>query len=455
MQHIELAYQAWNACAPLRTARNRFKNYTYGRQWLDKVATSDGMTMTEGELAARAGARPLTNNMIRQLVKCITGNFRSTLKSAAGNADETSKRNCLDELDCRMLEEFLISGCAIQRVVYEHRTGGTGVWVDNISPARFFVNRFTDPRCGDIELVGMIHDYSLRETIMRFAHNNPAAAQHIAEIYGTPDNLCTGTLTDPDFHSAAPGRCRVIEMWTLESRNMVKVHDTAKGNVFLIPAAEMEKADKINARRIATNYPPLELEPRISARWHCRFLAPDGSVLDEFDSPYAHGLHPFAVKFYPLTDGEVHSFVEDVVDQQRYVNRLITLIDHIMSTSAKGVLLFPTDSKPDSLSWQQLSTLWSKPGAVIPVRSNQASQMPQQIISGSEPAGAYRLLDLELQLLQQVSGVNSALQGRLESGATSAALFRQQVENSSVAILDILESFNEFRSRRDKLIKNC
>lgn len=457
MQHLELAYEAWNACAPMRDARTRFKNYTYGRQWLDPVATADGITMTEGDMATRAGARPLTNNMIRQLVKCITGNFRSNLKSAAENnePDDVAKRNCLDELDCRMLEEFLISGCAIQRVVCEHRIGGTGVWVDNVSPARFFVNRFTDPRCGDIELVGMLHDYSLRETVMRFAGNNSIKAQQIAEAYGNSDAICSGSLAGTDFYTAEPGRCRVIEMWTLESRNMLKIHDPENGSVFLVPANEKEAVSKINNARAKSDRMPLEPEQRISARWHCRFLTPGGMVLDEFDSPYAHGLHPFAVKFYPLTDGEVHSFVEDVVDQQRYVNRLITLIDHIMSTSAKGVLLFPTDSKPETLSWQQLSTLWSKPGAVIPVRSNQTAQMPQQIISGSEPAGAYRLLDLELQLLQQVSGVNNALQGRLESGATSAALFRQQVESSSVAILDLLESFNEFRSRRDKLIKNC
>lgn len=457
MQHLELAFQAWNACAPLREARARFKNYTYGRQWLDPVTTPEGTTLTEGELAANAGARPLTNNMIRQLVKCITGNFRSSLKTASENnpPTETARRNCLDELDCRMLEEFLISGCAIQRVVCEHRIGGTGVWVDNISPARFFVNRFTDPRGSDIELVGMLHDYSLRETLMRFACNDAAKARRITETYGNNAASATSPLSITDFHTSAPGRCRVIEMWTLESRNMVKVHDPSNGSIFLIPASEAEKARSINLTRNKNNIAPLEMQQRISARWHCRFMTPCGMVLDEFDSPYAHGLHPFAVKFYPLTDGEVHSFVEDIVDQQRYVNRLITLIDHIMSTSAKGALLFPTDSKPDSLSWQQLSTLWSKPGAVIPVRSNQSAQMPQQIISGSEPAGAYRLLDLELQLLQQVSGVNNALQGRLESGATSAALFRQQVESSSVAILDILESFNEFRQRRNALIKNC
>lgn len=454
MQHLELAFQAWEAAAPLRHARSRFKNYTYGRQWLDPMKTPEGKTVSEGEYAELNGARPLTNNMIRQLVKCITGNFRASLKEEQnGEKSQTEIRNCIDELDCRMLEEFLISGCAIQRVVTEHRIAGTGVWVDNVSPARFFANRFTDPRGSDIELIGMLHDYSLRETIMRFAADNPEKARRITETYSTDTAAgFTPPLLETQFHTAAPGRCRVIELWTLESRNLAKIHDTASGAMFMIPADEIQSAQKINARRQQQGIGTLTINPRITARWHCRMFAPSGLLLDEFDSPYAHGLHPFAVKFYPLTDGEVHSFVEDIVDQQRYVNRLITLIDHIMSISAKGALLFPTDSKPDTLTWQQLSRLWSQPGAVIPVRSNAAAQMPQQIVSPAEPSGAYHLLDLELQLLQQVSGVNNALQGRLESRATSAALFEQQVQSSSVAILDILESFNEFRRRRNLLI---
>ena len=43
-------------------------------------------------------------------------------------------------------------------------------------------------------------------------------------------------------------------------------------------------------------------------------------------------------KAYPFIDGEIHSFVADVIDQQRYTNRLITLNDWVIRASAKGVL---------------------------------------------------------------------------------------------------------------------
>lgn len=65
--------------------------------------------MTEGELASKNGRVPLTNNLIRQLVKTIVGRFRASLAEAGARPSATALRNQLDELDSRMLEEFLIS----------------------------------------------------------------------------------------------------------------------------------------------------------------------------------------------------------------------------------------------------------------------------------------------------------------------------------------------------------
>lgn len=470
---LQAALHAWRGGAEMRARRRRYRDYTYGRQWADRVVSDQGKVMTEEEMAVRAGARPMTNNLIRQLVKCVTGNFRQSLRRGESTAEEggdageqmtvaggpdtaVKMRNELDELDSRMLEEFLISGCAIQRVVNESRMDGDGVWVDNVSPDRFFVNRFTDPRGHDIEIVGMLHDYSLRETMMRFGGGSIGRAAEIERIYSrvaeAGPEVSLGDSVGSDFFHSEAGRCRVIEVWTLESRSVIKCHDRQTGEVFVVSGGESGRIAKLNRRRRASGWGEVESSPRMTARWHCRMLAPTGDVLDEYDSPYVHGRHPFAIKFYPQTDGEVHSFVEDVIDQQRYINRLITLIDHIMSTSAKGVLLYPVDCKPDGWDWEDIYEVWARPSGVLPIKTTPNSKEPHQVISNAEHSGAYHLLDLQMQMLQQVSGISGALQGRIETSNSSAALYDAQVRNSAVAILDLLESFNSFRRSRDLLV---
>ena len=92
--------------------------------------------------------------------------------------------------------------------------------------------------------------------------------------------------------------------------------------------------------------------------------------------------------------------------------------------------------------------LWSCPGAVIPV-DGRASRMPQEVTSPGRSEGASQLLNLEMKMFQQISGVSQALQGQVSGGNMSASLYDQQVQNSAIALLDIFETFNSFRAARD------
>lgn len=461
---LQLAHEAWLAGAELRRRRGRYKRYAYGRQWEDKIRDIDGRFITEGTQAEIGGRRPLTNNMIRQLIKSVVGNFRSAISQedpARAQAPDaaTVRRNSLTELDCRMLEEFLISGCAIQRVIAEKRIGGSGVWVDNISPENFFVNHHSDPRGGDIELIGMLHSMSLREVMMRFG-STVSKREAITKAYTEPQqpamSVATAELgndeTPVDFYRAGAGRCRVIEVWTLESRTLLRCHDRQKAQYFIVEESTMPAIESLNQRRRNQGESIVEFRPATTLRWHCRFYAPNGLLLEEYDSPYSHGSHPFALKMYPLIDGEVHSLVEDVIDQQRHINRLITLIDHIMSVSAKGVLLFPEEQKIDEMTWKQVGQLWARSDSILPYTPNGSSHEPHQVMSANENPGAYRMLETQLSLFQEISGVSDTARGKMPTHQTSAEALNTQLRTSAIAMLDLLDSFNDFRHKRNAMI---
>ena len=453
---FEAAIQAWNAGAGLRKRRERMKAYTYGRQWDDECILPDGSRGTEADLARLSGRNPQTNNLLRQMVKSVVGRFRSMRAQENQQAESQQlaaamRRNQLDELDARMLEEFLMSGCAVQRVVNERRPAGAGVWVDNVSPGRFFVNPFSDPRGSDIELVGMAHDMSLNEVKMRFGGGSESRCAEIAAIYGR--GVKPSFFDEP--HAALlwptdPSRCRVIEVWTLETRMVLKCHDTAANRTFLVDAdSGARELARCNRKRGGS----IESRRAMTVRWRGRWFAPDGTLLYAEDSPWAHGMHPFAVKFYPLIDGEVHPFVEDIVDQQRHINRLITLIDHIISTSAKGALLLPLQAQVPGISLDEYAAAWARPGAVIPYDTTRTTVLPQAVTGRGDDAGATSLLNIEMRLMEQISGVSTALQGIDGSSVRgSATLYSALVENSVVALRDIYDTFASFCAARNRLL---
>ncbi|MBQ3556000.1 MAG: hypothetical protein IJA09_07285, partial [Bacteroidales bacterium] len=74
---LQMAYRAWDELQEHRKNRERNRNYTFGRQWNDPITLSDGRTITEEEYLKEQGKVPLKNNLIRQLVKNIVGQFRS------------------------------------------------------------------------------------------------------------------------------------------------------------------------------------------------------------------------------------------------------------------------------------------------------------------------------------------------------------------------------------------
>ncbi|MDE6415774.1 MAG: hypothetical protein K2K68_01955 [Duncaniella sp.] len=423
---FERAHAAWEAMAPLRRSRTRLKNFTYGDQWSWPVADASGHIITEGDAVRSLGKTPLTNNLLRSLVKSVVGRFRYNIAAEKRKESAAPAFNRLDELDARTLEEFLISGCAIQRVVAEKRPEGCGAWADKVSPALFFCNPFTDPRGTDIELIGMLHEMDCEQMIMRFGHGNARRARMIRDTWRRncrDDDSSTAFSHHPGtfFSASADGKCRVIEVWTL---------------------------DYTGNRRSASSSTSYKVE------WHCRYYAPCGMLLDHTVSPYADGSHPFVVKFYPLTDGEVHPFIEDIVEQQRHINRLITMIDHVLAVSAKGVLLYPLEAQPDGFSIADAVALWNRPGGVIPIDGT-AGRIPTQLNSEASTDNAARLLDIEMNMMRQISGVSAALQGQTSAANQSATMFESQIQNSAIALLDIFETFNTFRTVRDEKLAQC
>lgn len=474
------AQHYWNQMEDFRKDRERNKRYTYGFQWDDKI-TVDGKTMTEEEYIKSQGNVPLKNNLIRRLVKSVLGVYRSQSKEPTCTARDRDEQklgetmstilqcnmqlNRMTEVYARTMEEFLISGFIVHRKSYGWRNGKEDCWTDYVQPNNFFIdNNMRDFRGWDVSMLGEVHDISFGQLCEQFAQS-PEEYRRLRDIYkwaakkeyiaSYAERFGYSRLENYDFlFTSEPGRCRVIEVWRKEQKPRWRCHDYQNGDVFKVDIEDYQKCVvDVNNERLSLAKSvgmPEDEVPLIKATWfvddywYFYYLSPFGDILKEGETPYEHGSHPYVFKAYPFIDGEIHSFVADVIDQQRYTNRLITLYDWIMRASAKGVLLMPEDCLPDGVSIDDIAESWTEFNGVIVYKPSKSGKIPEQVANNSTNIGIAELLNMQLKFFEDISGVTGALQGKPGFSGESAAHYQQQTQNATTTLLDLLECFSGF-----------
>lgn len=470
----------WNQMEDFRKDRERNKRYTYGFQWDDMICV-DGKSMTEEEYIKSQGNVPLKNNLIRRLVRGVLGVYRSQSKEPTCTARDRDEQklgetmstilqcnmqlNRMSDVYARSMEEFLISGFIIHRKSYGWRNGKEDCWTDYVQPNNFFIdNNMRDFRGWDVSVLGEVHDISFGQLCEQFA-SSPQEYRQLRDIYkwaARKDYIATcaerfgySRLENYDFlFTSEPGRCRVIEIWRKEQKPRYRCHDYQNGDIFKIDEEDYKQvvlAENEERMRMAKEVGmPEEEVPLIKATWfvddywYFYYLSPFGDILREGETPYEHGSHPYVFKAYPFIDGEIHSFVADVIDQQRYTNRLITLYDWIMRASAKGVLMMPEDCLPDGVSIDDIAESWTEFNGVIVYKPSKSGKVPEQVANNSTNIGIAELLNMQLKFFEDISGVTGALQGKPGYSGESASHYNQQTENATKSLLDLLECFSSF-----------
>lgn len=470
----------WSQMDDFRKDRERNKRYTYGFQWDDMICV-DGKSMSEEEYIKSQGNVPLKNNLIRRLVRSVLGVYRSQSKEPTCTARDRDEQklgetmstilqcnmqlNRMNDVYARTMEEFLISGFIVHRKSYGWRNGKEDCWTDYVQPNNFFIdNNMRDFRGWDVSVLGEVHDISFGQLCEQFA-SSPQEYRQLRDIYkwaARKDYIATyaerfgySRLENYDFlFTSEPGRCRVIEIWRKEQKPRYRCHDYQNGDIFKIDEedyAQVVLTENEERMRMAKEAGMPEDEvPLIKATWfvddywYFYYLSPFGDILREGETPYEHGSHPYVFKAYPFIDGEIHSFVADVIDQQRYTNRLITLYDWIMRASAKGVLMMPEDCLPDGVSINDIAESWTEFNGVIVYKPSKSGKVPEQVANNSTNIGIAELLNMQLKFFEDISGVTGALQGKPGYSGESASHYNQQTENATKSLLDLLECFSCF-----------
>lgn len=492
---LQRCWQAWNNLEEVRRTRDRTKRYCYGDQWGDNVRVyKDGYyyEVSEREYLKRKGSVPLSNNVMVSILSTIVGLyakqgtepvcFARTRASQPLSDMMSATMQCnwqntmMEDLLNHALEDYLIGGVMVCRETYEDREQEIeDSWTDYVEPNYVFWEGGSDPRHLDLSLIGVLHDVSREDLYKKFAReeygldvNKLNAIFQIDPDDGSLEGTLHNDINDLSNVSfdipSHRGHCvRVIEVWTTETKYRYQCYDPIATNesdaYFRIECDDKALIAELNAKNLERKkqYDLMGVPPEdrayITSRkiadkyWYYTYMAPDGTVLCRGESPYDYKSHPFTIKLYPYVNGEIHPFMGNIIDQQRYINRLIIMNDMAIRSSAKGLMLVPTQvldgMTPDQFAEQAIEydgMIFYTPKATLP------NSRPDVITSNAVNLGTNELLQIELNLIREVSNVSGALQGKTPTAGTSASRYAQESQNASTslyAILKDMESFSE------------
>lgn len=480
---MQVLQQDWDSLYDFRQRYQRTCNYHRGRQWEDEVEDDEGNVVTEDEYIRAQGKLPLKQNIIRPLAKSLEGLFRTETgksivisrkekkaeleKMLSNTLQAVLNTNKTREIDPRTFDLFILSGLPVQRIGYDYidTERRYDVYIDYIDPQYIFFNTdIKDIRLTDLRRIGQIHDLTIDELFVHYAKTEAdkealkrlysgISRDEIQNTYG----LSSDRGKNLDFYIAQePHKARVIELWEKRAVDIIDYWDQLKGEEgpWERGLAEIER---INSERILMymekgvpekQWLLIEWEQKTGFKWFYKILTPFGHTIREGESPYEHGQHPYVMYPYPLINGEVWGPIEDVIDQQKYINRLITLWDFIIGTSAKNTLILDKNSL-DGQKPEDISADYRQVGGVIVLDLGKGREKPFELGGTLPNLGITELIGMQLKWMQDISGVQPAAQGQTGAAGTPAAKYAMEIQQTTLNNRDIMESFKSFRKDRD------
>lgn len=483
---LNRAEQAWMALDSLQRKRERNIRYVFNDQWSDWVRDEDGSLIRESErVSRRTGGVALQNNHLIKIIHSLTGLYakqetQPVCFAKRPDADEASdmmtdalqtswQRNQLPDLLISWLEDMLCGGLAVDIEEWSTVNGEEDVYSFPVEPGHFFFESAgIDPRHWDVTLIGHFEDYTIGQLAARMAHSRYDFKQleYIYEPfrfrsgYDNQSTQQTDKLKDNSWNTPDTGMCRVYHIWTKEHKLRYRCKDIMdfEQPLYRIEEDQLPLIEQENAARLAQaaeagmpadEVPLIEATPIFDTFWHYQALAPDGRILEEYDNPYEHGDHPYVFKAYEMVNGDIIPFISSVIDQQRYINRLITLFDVVIQASAKGVTMIPKSCVPKNMSEAEFARSIREVGGFLfyDDKGGKSVNKPEIVVSNTNMTGITDMLSLQLGFIPEITSVSDALQGKTpSSGSVAASRYAMETQNSTTSITAMLQKFNSFET---------
>lgn len=482
------AEAAWMAQAETRKEWLRNLRYVRGDQWSDYVEDENGERVLErNRIAARTGGVALQNNHLIKIVNTLMGIYSRSATmpvcfARQDNADAKSQmmtralqtnwdNNEMKDLLESEFFQMIVGGTSIVKEVWAEQNGIDDSYTYKVDLGHaFWEAEGTDPRHWDMSMIGEFRDYTIGELAATFAESEydynqlleiykPYLSQ-LATIHKTRNDYSEGSWKYP----MTTNLCRVYEIWTKEHKPGIRCKDimNTEQPLYHIDPRDLPNIQAENERRIALgreqgiaddDIPLIEykgkgLGYKIYEYWHYWALTPDGRILVDYDSPFEHGSHPYTIKMHLYANGRTTPFISCIIDQQRYINRLITLNDLLINSSIKSLKMIPIDLIPKGMSTREFAqqAVELDNWVFYEPQNRMTNAEPKVITQNATNIGIHELLQVQLSSINDITNVHGALQGKAPNAGTSAQLYLMESQNATTSIATLLNKFSRFEN---------
>ena len=477
------AENAWMALDKLRNRRQRNYNYVYIDQWSDWVIDDKGNPVRERErIAKRTGGVALQNNHLVKIIHSLEGLYTkqatipvcfATIPDADDKSDMMTNalqtnwnKNRMSDILISEMGEMLIGGMPVCIEEKDTINGVEDVYTFVVEPSHFFFESSgIDPLHRDISLIGHFEDFTKAGLLAKIAHSKYDAMQieHIYKEYNKVDwrvgwsTQFTDKLKDSQWNNPEDGYYRVYHIWTKEQKLRYRCKDIMdfEQPLYRIEPEQLPIIQEENRSRLAQgtqagmapeDVPLIEFEAIFDVYWHYQMLAPDGTILEEYDNPYEHKDHPYTFKLFEYVNGDVIPYISSVIDQQRYINRLVTLFDLVIQASCKGITLIPKSIIPKNMTEAEFARSCRELGNYIfyDDANGRNQNKPEIIQSNTNMTGITDMLQLQLGFIPEITSVSDSLQGKSPGSNVAASRYAMETQNATTSITGCLEKFADF-----------
>lgn len=483
---LQEASSWWDQLGFLREEYALNASFLKGDQWGEIYDPDRKGWISEKQFLEERGLEGFVFNLFANIVRNVIGQFRQNRADrhafAVNDQDDEAtealnvlwryvrRKNMSHALEADGFRDHVLAGMSCWKLTVEFDPLLDRMELAEylIAPSRISFNLdVADRRLQNLRIITELHDLTPDEVYMRFAKSEKEMAElervigqlprALQQTWGSKANRSRAFLYPDDGT-----KVRVLEVWYRTYKWKRYATDPLTG---ITGEIRDLKAFEEEQRLRKENMLPLlkELDAVYEPVWNVCFTLPDGYVLEEKEEPYMHGEHPYAFSIALIADGDIISPVRDLRDPQRWINRQFALLEYYTRSAAKGALAVDQEVLEDSgLTLERVAEWYTSTDAVLAFRVNPRQGKTLQNVfhsvqSPQIPGGYLELISVLLSFTERISGVSEATRGLTPKSGTPAALYQQQILQSTLNITDLLETYFEGLEQKDrktlKLIK--